>query len=266
MRVALKFGYDGTAFQGYHRQKGLRTVEGELIKALKSAWIIADEKKANFGSASRTDKGVSAIGNVISFNTDFKAKNILPNLNAKYNNIWLWGIAIVPEDFNPRHVERRWYRYCLPPFFEKKLIEEGSKLFVGTHDFKSYTKRAEEDTVRTIDSITVRKQNDFIMLDFKAQSFLWNMVRRIVSALLRLESRSIRLEDIRESLKGEKRFNFGLASAEELVLMDVSHDISFEVDEDVLKTLTNKLDKALFKLKLKKTFFEDLKVVISEGK
>lgn len=266
MRVALKFGYDGTAFQGYHRQKGLRTVEGVLIKVLKSNGIIADEKKANFRSASRTDRGVSAIGNVISFDTDFKVKNILPNLNAKNTNIWLWGIAIVPEDFTPLHAKGRWYRYFLPPFFEKKLIEEGAKLFVGTHDFKSYTKRAEEDTIRTIDSITVKKKNDFIMLDFKAQGFLWNMVRRIVSALLRLESRSIRLEDIRESLRGEKRFNFGLASAEELVLMDVSHDINFEVDKEVLKTLTNKLDKALFKLKLKKTFFDDLMRVISERK
>jgi tRNA pseudouridine38-40 synthase len=257
VRYAVKFGYDGSLFEGYHRQKGMRTVEEAIIDAAKASGIIGDVKEARLISASRTDRGVSAIGNVMAFDTDSRRGHIVPNLNSKMNGVWCWGIADVPEDFNPRHAEQRWYRYHLPPNLEKGRIEKGAALFVGTHDFLSYTRRAEGDTVRTTDSVVVKRRENFITIDFKAQRFLWNMVRRMVSALLRLERRIISLEDIRNSLKGGERFNFGLAGAEELVLVDVSHDIDFEVQEIVREKLTREIDKSLFNTTLRKTFYED---------
>lgn len=266
MRYAVKFGYDGSSFEGYHRQKGMRTVEEAIIDAAKVSGVFEDVKTARLISASRTDRGVSALGNVIAFDTDCKRSNIVPNLNSNMNGIWCWGIAEVPDDFNPRHAVQRWYRYHLPPFLEKGLIEKGAALFIGTHDFLSYTRRAEGNTVRTIDSIIVKRRDNFITIDLKAQRFLWNMVRRVVSALLRLERRIITLEDIRASLKGGKKFNFGLAGAEELVLMDVSHDIDFEVQEIVLDRLTKELDRSLFRATLRKTFYEDFKGAIEQRK
>src|SRR5437667_12788730 len=67
MRVALKIAYDGRSFYGHQRQPDRRTVEGECIAALRSARLIRDPKEAFIRSASRTDRGVSAIGNFIAF-------------------------------------------------------------------------------------------------------------------------------------------------------------------------------------------------------
>ena len=76
MRLAFKFAYDGRKFSGYARQPNLQTIEGELIKTLIQHGFIKDTKQSHFRSASRTDKGVSALGNVIAFNTDC-TKNII---------------------------------------------------------------------------------------------------------------------------------------------------------------------------------------------
>jgi tRNA pseudouridine38-40 synthase len=266
MRCAVKFGYDGTMFEGFHRQKGMRTVEEELIGALKDSGFIEDEKGARFSSASRTDRGVSAIGNVFSFDFHHRLSTIVPNLNSKCRSVWFWGIAEVPNDFNPRHAENRWYRYHLPTRLNLETFEHGSNLFVGSHDFLSYTRRAEGDTERTIDSIEVSQDSDFIILDFKARRFLWNMIRRIVSALLRLEKGIVTLDDIAESLEGKKKFNFGLAPAEELVLMDVSHGLDFELDEDAFERLARELDMGIFKAKFRKTFLENMMSAISNRK
>jgi tRNA pseudouridine38-40 synthase len=266
VRYAVKFGYDGSAFEGYHRQKGMMTVEEAIIDAAKVSGIVKDVKAARLISASRTDRGVSAIGNVMAFDTDYKCDNIISNINSNLKSIWCWGIADVPEDFNPRHAVQRWYRYHLPQFLDMEIIQKGAALFVGEHDFLSYTRRAEGDTVREIDSIEVNGRKDFITVDFRAQRFLWNMVRRIVSALQRVERKIIGLEDIRASLKGGKKFNFGLADAEMLVLMDVSHDIDFEVQENSLDRLAKELNRSLFNVTLRKTFYENLRDAVMQQK
>ena len=77
MYIAIKFAYDGRNFYGYARQPKLKTVEGELIKSLIKKEIIENTKKSCFRSASRTDKGVSAIGSVVSFETDHSKKYIM---------------------------------------------------------------------------------------------------------------------------------------------------------------------------------------------
>ena len=59
------------------KQPKLRTVEGEIIKALTNSKIITDEKNAELKVASRTDKVVSAVGNVVTLNTDFRKEEIL---------------------------------------------------------------------------------------------------------------------------------------------------------------------------------------------
>ena len=77
MRIAVKFAYDGRIFHGYARQPHLKTVDGELINALMKYGIIHDTEESRFRSASRTDKGVSALCNVIASNTDFTKNRIL---------------------------------------------------------------------------------------------------------------------------------------------------------------------------------------------
>ena len=70
MRIAVKFAYDGRKFYGFARQPRLKTVEENILNILVENGFIKDPKESHFRSASRTDKGVSALGNVIAFNTD----------------------------------------------------------------------------------------------------------------------------------------------------------------------------------------------------
>ena len=81
MRLAVKFAYDGRKFFGYARQRKLKTIEGELIKALVKYSFIDDTKESFFRYASRTDKDVSALCNVVAFNTDTSKKHLLKTMS-----------------------------------------------------------------------------------------------------------------------------------------------------------------------------------------
>jgi tRNA pseudouridine38-40 synthase len=198
MTYALKFGYLGKNFSGYARQPNLRTVEGEIIRALKDAKIITDKKPK---VASRTDKGVSAIDNVIALNTDFRKDEIIPALNAHLDEIWFYGLSEVSDEFNPRHAKQRWYRYHLyDEGFELKNIKTTANLFCGTHDFSNFARLEAKNPKRTLDSIEVSKEEDFIILDFRAQGFLWNMVRRIVKAISDAAKGKLTQDEIKEAL------------------------------------------------------------------
>ncbi len=229
MRVALKVGYDGSRFWGYQRQPDVRTVEGDIIVALKRTRMVRGVKESNFQSSSRTDRGASAIGNVLSFDTDFRTNEILQALNSKLEDIYFWGIAEVEDGFNPRHARQRWYRFHLGSDLDLEALKEASSIFVGEHDFKAFCRKSEKSTVREIDSIQLKKGKNFIYFDIKAQSFLWNMVRRIVSAVVGHARGEFSKRAISEALSG-KALDLGLAPPHPLILMDVSYDFRFDVN------------------------------------
>ena len=59
----------GRDFHGFQRQPGLRTVESELLGALEEVGVIENLGQSNYSIAGRTDRGVHALGNVVSFRT-----------------------------------------------------------------------------------------------------------------------------------------------------------------------------------------------------
>ena len=227
MRYALKIAYDGTKFSGSQRQPNVRTVDGECIFVLKKIKAIVDTRKARFQSASRTDTGVGAVGNVIAFDTLTRKDAIVGAFNSAARNVWAWAVANVPDDFRARNAVQRWYRYFMRGDFDIETVRVATRLFVGEHDFKRFT-QDKNNTTRKVNSIEVLKGGDFIVLDFKAQSYLRSMIRRIVAAIEKYCMGEIKLNQIERALKGDK-FDFGLASAEPLVLVDVEYDFDFQV-------------------------------------
>ena len=113
MRILVKFAYNGRNYYGYARQPKLKTVEGSIIKALVKHGLIIDTKDAYFRSASRTDKGASALGNVIGFNTTVSKKYVLESLQNEFSSIFLYSVAAVDPEFYPRYAKLRHYRYYL---------------------------------------------------------------------------------------------------------------------------------------------------------
>ncbi len=213
--MMLKFAYDGTKFYGYQRQKNLRTVEGEILKVLRE-YGISDKIK----SASRTDRGVSALGNVIRVDTGMSPRDVIGILNSNLLDIFFHSFSL--EDVNPRFAELRWYRYHLPKIYEVNELKSAAEIFVGEHDFRNFTK-ARKNTILTIEDIRVKSTDNFIVVDFFAQYYLWNLVRRIVAAMESYASGNHFGDEI-----FKKKINFGLAPSEPLILMDVIYPFTFK--------------------------------------
>ncbi|ADD09331.1 tRNA pseudouridine(38-40) synthase TruA [Candidatus Aciduliprofundum boonei] len=213
--MLLKFAYDGTRFYGYQRQKDVPTVEGEILKALENMGI------KNLKSASRTDRGVSALGNVIWIKTDIDGKELIGRLNANLKHIYFHSFANL--DINPRYARIRWYRYHLLDMGQDMdRLKEAAMIFQGEHDFRNFT-RVRKNTVIEIKKIDVNKRGSIITIDFYGRNYLWNLIRRIVAAM---ETYSLGKEFGQEIFTIRK--NFGIAPPEPLILMDIQYDFQFE--------------------------------------
>jgi tRNA pseudouridine38-40 synthase len=228
MRIGLKIAYDGRDFHGFARQPDVRTVEGEVLFALKKAGIIETTEAAGFQGASRTDAGVSALGNVIAFDTEVEDDSLVGRFNDAAKGVWAWAVANLPPKFNARRARVRWYRYAMSGHHELAVLTEAANVFVGTHDFAAFASPDAERTRRHVDSVDLIRDGEEILVDVRAPSFLRGMVRRIVSALLAVERGDINAIVLADALAAGKGPDLGLAPPEPLVLMDVDIGIPFQ--------------------------------------
>ena len=234
-RVALKIAYIGTNFHGYQRQPEYRTVEGELLKVLAETEIITDTWKAHYSVAGRTDKGVHSTGNVISFITDKdiyinKINGLLPD------DIKIIGQAKVPYGFKVRFPLTRTYTYIQPidptiPIDINK-IKEAMNYFIGEHYFRNFSKRNEKNSYREIISMNLEVKENVLIFKIEGKSFLWNMVRKMITALLQVGYGEIEPDCIKKLLEPEdlRRYvRLRPSSASGLILSDVYYNnIKFE--------------------------------------
>jgi len=251
MRLAVKIAYDGCHFHGFARQPKLRTVEGDILQALRSHHIITDTTTAQFRFASRTDKGVSALGNVIAFNTSLSPNMVIDSLQQDFTDILVVGIAVVDSDFYPRHARNRIYKYYLKKNdAEMTSLLSTLSLFTGYHSFVNFARvETGKNPFRTIDHIIVSKDKGFYVIEFSAQTFLWQQIRRIISAVILVENDKITKEDICTALESsEKLYDFRVADAQPLFLQDVVYDFSFDIDikkQDLVKRLEKNVVRSL---------------------
>ena len=249
MRYALKFGYDGRRFHGFSRQPGQRTVEGDILDVLEETGVLGEGRPArdiDYGAASRTDAGVSAVGNVIALTTDFRKGALLPALNARLDDIWFHSMATVPDGFRARHARIRWYRYHLATdeIGDREALRKAIRLFVGTHDFTNFSRPEGGNAVRTITKVNISRSGPFLTVDLFSQGFLWNMVRRIMGASLAVSRGERKKRDLEGALRHPRnRVDLGLAPPEPLILMDVSYDLKFEPDGRALELARRRLQK-----------------------
>jgi len=201
---------------------------------------------------------VSALGTVISVRTDFPILSLCPASNSEMCGIWALSAVQVPEDFHPRAARQRWYRYYLPKSGQDlTLLRDFADRFVGVHDFSGYARKDDRNPMRKIDSIEVSDSESFLILDFKAESFLWNMVRRIVWVLQEGSSGRMPSDSIGPEATGAIR-RIGLAPADRLLLMDVDCGIDFSPDEKALVGIVREIEKRMQKASLDLLFSENL--------
>lgn len=244
MRYFITFSYDGTKFNGYQKQPRVRTVQGEIEKALKQ---INDNKEVTISATGRTDAGVHALNQKAHFDLEKefdldklkqglnsllpediyikKVEKVLDNFHARFDAIGKEYVYIINMgEYNP--LERNYvYQHC------KKLdvveMERALKYFEGTHNYKSFTKTDEEkdDYVRTISQTSLTRDNkdiNKIYIDFVGTGFLRYMVRNIVGLLIEVGEGKRRSEEVISILKAEDRTKAGkTANPEGLYLKNV---------------------------------------------
>lgn len=264
-RIALKFAYDGSDFFGFQRQPGRLTVEGVLMTALSKVGAIRSSRECGYRSSSRTDRGVSALGNIVSIRTSFQAASLCSAINSEMEGVWAYSAVTVPDEFNPRAARQRWYRYYLVRSDQdRKLMTELSRRFVGVHDFSGYARRDKRNPMRKIDSVEVSEAGMFYVMDFRAESFLWNMVRRIVWMVNEGSSGRIPASVVGPG-SAEKPIRIGLAPPEYLVLIDIDCAIEFPIDPRASIGVVRTLERRIRNSGMRLVFEQSIRDLVSTG-
>lgn len=232
-RVAVKIAYLGDEFNGSQIQPAetnLRTVAGEILGNLTLVDHVPPEE-IDLKFASRTDAGVSALGNVITFYTEFKDLGLLLRAASSISHgVYYKSVAEIDDMFNPRIAWKRYYRYTTPDHgIDIESFTKAAKLFEGHHDFKRFAKNETgRSTVMSIESIEVKHVDGLIVTDFCADYFLWNQIRRIMAAVIQVGKGMSTLDDVKAKLAGEEG-TFGIAKPDGLTLLDVTYtDLEFQ--------------------------------------
>lgn len=235
--TVLTVSYNGQPFAGFARQPGQVTVQGRLEEAL----TIALHREVHTSCAGRTDAGVHALGQVISFPsapTDVSHRELLRSLNALAGP----GISVVearsaPTQFDARYsAVAREYRYRLvtgvaPPLFlheyawwvkdslDLGAMREAGAQLVGQHDFRSFCVAGSAEgkrTVRTLDLLEVEPANEMgehcIVVRVAGRSFLHSMVRIVVGSLVQVARGRRSVAWIGEALAAQDRAAAGLTA------------------------------------------------------
>ncbi len=256
-RFAIKIGYLGSNFQGSQFQPNAKTVEGTVRQDLTTVCNMAlDDMEIRL--ASRTDRGVNALGNVVTFNSILENEDILLRaLNAISDSIFYRAIVQVPSDFNTRYAKQRVYRYILrTDGLDIDLIKKCAALFVGEHDFDKFCHADGKPTVLNMESITVEEGEGYVIIEFRSLYYLWNMIRRIVAAIESVGKGRSTLDDVVKTLNGAN-MTFGLAQPENLTLSDVTYpDLEFiPCPEEYLIKRRNDL---IFSETVKTSFYKEI--------
>lgn len=234
VHYAVKIAYLGKYFHGSQRQPEVQTVEGEMIRVLEGIGAIGGPDMADFRSAGRTDKGVSALGNLVSFHSEMPAQSLFPALSANLKHVFPISYAEVGPDFNPRRAVERWYRYHLQDTGQDfEIMKQAASLFKGYNDFSRFAKvEADRNPMRRVNDVSISKQRDgFFVFDVRGESFLWNMVRRMVMAISMAGSGECSAGDIKSALAYDSKEAGGVVfpplPPDGLILMDVVYKEKF---------------------------------------
>ena len=258
-RVAVKIAYAGKDFSGSQVQPGLTTVMGEVANALVLTGDGRGEGWFDLKCSSRTDVGVNALGNVIVFNTFFDDDaTMLKALNGASRTVHFRGAAEVQKDFNVRYADTRVYRYVFPKRnMNMAKVRECASMFLGHHDFARFCKYDGKPTDMTLERIDVAETDDTVEITFESRYFLWNQIRRICSAVMRVGRGSADIKDVRDALDDLKGINFGVARADALTLVDVHYEgLEFKFPD--IDTLRWKKERLLFDNSLERAFLNDI--------
>ena len=237
--MVLVVSYDGSQFYGAQKQstnKELPTIQETIEKALTTMTSF----DIPIIISSRTDRGVHALGQVISFDSHsispekykYALNNILPSsirVKDAYNRSQL---------FNARYdVIKKTYQYIVDmgeyDLFKRNYslfykvnniskIREELKCLIGTHDFSAFSKGHKDNSIRTMYDASIHLSENKLIFTFTSSGFLHNMIRLIVGSVLEIDKKAVgSLNTILESKDNNQTPH--LAPPEGLYLMSITY-------------------------------------------
>jgi len=221
---ALIVEYDGANYSGFQLQAKESTIQAELEKAL----LKLTGERVRIKGASRTDAGVHALGQVVSFKTE---SGLSPEtLKDGLNHFLPEDIAVqqacgISEGFDVRRRAesreyqyliiagkgrsplRRHYAYQIKGELDVAVMNEACTMITGEHDLVSFASELQphvKRTVRKVFQAGVKKLNEMVIFNIKANSFLPHQVRNTVGALIRIGQDKMTLDEFNSIIEARK--------------------------------------------------------------
>ena len=181
--------------------------------------------------ASRTDRGVSAVGNALALASALAPDALLRTLNGIAPDIVFTAASEVPDTFRVRKAVRRVYRYYEPAHGRDfDIWQSTARRFSGSVDVRSFGRGlpVAAPVWRSVESVTVTPRPGGATIEVRAPSFVWGMVRKIISALREVEAGRVLPEQLEDAVRGRTRLTLPMAEPERLVLWDVEFPIPWK--------------------------------------
>lgn len=270
IRLRLDLAYDGTDFSGWAMQPGLRTVQGELHKAIAVLLRLdADEVRLTVGG--RTDAGVHARGQVAHIDVtraqfekwagadkpDYPApermvRRLVGALRRSASDIHIHSVREVPTSFDARFSAlRRRYEYRVRPknarrdpltgrftadvphVLDLEVMQLVSASLVGLQDFTTFCKAREGATaIRDLLSFEWRETSDgAFAARIEADAFCHSMVRALIGSVVSVGQGRIGVDELIDLRDARERTSrFAVMPARGLSLEEISYP---ETDEEL---------------------------------
>jgi tRNA pseudouridine38-40 synthase len=223
VRVRLDIAYDGTGFSGWARQRGLRTVQGELEERL-AALFASTGAAPQVTVAGRTDVGVHATGQVAHVDLGPAELGVLSRVRGRatssgpsslarrltgmggpVSDLVVWRSAVAPAGFDARFAALwRRYEYRIadaaavrdprrrdhtlwhPGTLDHAAMQDAAASLLGLHDFAAFCRPREgATTIRTLQAFSWRRDDEGVLVaEVRADAFCHSMVRALVGACI----------------------------------------------------------------------------------
>ena len=242
----LTLQYDGTEFMGWAGQPDMRTVQGELERALRTVLGESDlsGEPLVVSVAGRTDRGVHAWGQVASYRNEAvdprRLNSLLPHdmavlscepaadtFDARHDAIgrtYCYRVLARPT----RDVFERGRALWWPRALDRSLLDGCAELLRGSHDLTAFTPTETEHKrfEREVTSALWRAEGDTLEFWIEARTFLRHMNRVLVGTMLEVAAGRRELAEFAELLDGRPRSHAGpTAPAHGLALASVTYPV-----------------------------------------
>jgi len=245
LKFKLTIAYDGTGYEGWQVQKTGTGVQEKIEEALGKLF----PSRPRLHSSSRTDTGVHALGMIAHFEVGHEEWKLTARKLALALNAWLpadiriVGAVRAAQDFHARFdAKGKEYRYFVwnhaamnplirqtawhvPRRVDVEAMRAAAPLFVGKHDFQSFTSNpgyARGSTVRMLTRCEIKRNGPRLTFIIEGEGFLYKMCRGIVGTLVQVGLGKFPGRDIKAMLAKKDRRAAGMtAPAHGLVLWKV---------------------------------------------